>query len=71
MLYAQEDRPELAQLLLRQRALFTWAVLTVEFRLLLHAAGLGPVDVSGLVGALEGMRMNVGALTPNTGSVSA
>ena len=64
LLYASEDRPDLAQVLLRQRAIFTWAVLKVEVRLTLHAAGLGPVDVSGLIGALEDMRMNVGAFNP-------
>jgi hypothetical protein len=70
LLYASEDRPDLAQTLLRQRALFTWAVLTVEFRLILHAAGLGPVDVSGLIGALEDMRMNITVLTPASQSAS-
>jgi hypothetical protein len=63
LLYAPEDRPDLAQALLRQRAVFTWAVLTVECRLLLHSLGLGPVDVSHLIGALDDMRMNIGAFT--------
>jgi hypothetical protein len=66
LLYASEDRPDLAKALLRQRATFTWAVLMVEFRLILHAAGLGPVDVTGLIGSLEDMRMNIGALSPST-----
>jgi hypothetical protein len=66
LLYASHDRPDLAQALLRQRAIFTWAVLTVECRLLLHWAGLGPVDVTGLIGALEDMRMNIGAMNPST-----
>jgi hypothetical protein len=44
--------------------MFTWAVLNVEFRLVLHAFGMGPVDVSHLIGALDGMRMNISALNP-------
>jgi hypothetical protein len=64
LLYASEDRPDLAKALLRQRATFTWAVLMVEVRLVLHAAGFGPVDVKGLIGALESMQMNVGSLAP-------
>ena len=70
LLYAPEDRPDLAQALLRQRALFTWAVLTVECRLLLHAAGFGPVDVTNLIGALDDMRLNIGALSPSAQSAS-
>ena len=65
LLYASEDRPDLAQALLRQRVMFAWAVTTVEFRLLLHAAGLAAVDVRGLIGALEDMRLNVGSFTPS------
>jgi hypothetical protein len=52
----------LAQVLFRQRLTFAWTVLQVEFRLLLHAAGLGPVDVTRLLGALDSMRLNVSAL---------
>ena len=70
LLYSSEDRPDLAQTLLRQRAVFTWAVLMVEFRLVLHAAGFGPVDVSSLLGALEDMRLNAGALMPSSQSAS-
>lgn len=68
LIYSSEDRPELAQTLLRQRAIFTWAVLMVEVRLVLHAFGLGAVDVGQLLGALEDMRTNIGSLaaTPQT-----
>jgi uncharacterized protein (DUF1810 family) len=62
LLYATEDRSDLAHALFRQRITFTGAVLQVEFRLLLHAAGLAPVDVTRLLGALDSMRLNVSAL---------
>jgi hypothetical protein len=62
LLYATEDRSDLAQALFRQRITFTGAVLQVEFRLMLHAAGVAPVDVTGLIGALDSMRLNVSRL---------
>jgi hypothetical protein len=65
LIYSQQDRPDLAHALLRQKAMFTWAVLNVEFRLVLHALGMDPVDVSHLIGALDGMRMNITAFTPS------
>jgi len=63
LIYSTQDRPDLAQTLLRQRAIFTWAVLMVEFRLVLHTFGLGAVDARDLLGALDTMRMNVGAMS--------
>jgi len=63
LIYSTEDRPDLAQTLLRQRAVFMWAVTMVEFRLVLHTLGLGAVDASRLLGALEDMRVNVGSLS--------
>jgi hypothetical protein len=62
LLYSTEDRSDLAQVLFRQRLTFAWTVLQVEFRLVLHAAGLSPVDVTRLLGALDSMRLNVSAL---------
>ncbi len=58
-----EDRPELAVALLRQRLMFTRAVVAAEFRLVLHALGLGSVDVRGLVGSVDAMHARVGQLT--------
>jgi hypothetical protein len=70
LIYSQQDRPELAQILFRQRAVFTWAVLMVEFRLVLHTFGLGPVDARELLGALDTMRMNASAIAPAAQSAS-
>lgn len=61
LIYSSQDRPDLARTLLRQRVRFAGAVLQVEYRLVLHTFGLGNVDVTELLGALEGMRMNVGS----------
>ncbi len=53
------DRPDLAKTLLKQRLLFTYAMLGAEVRLVLHSAGMGTVDVHGLVGSLDGMRVEL------------
>ena len=59
VLYSPQDRPELAGLLMRQRLVFARAMLAVNARLLLHATGIGVMDVRGLLEALEGMRLRV------------
>jgi hypothetical protein len=57
-----EDRSDLAHALFQQRITFTRAVLRVEFRLMLHTAGVAPVDVTRLLSALDSMRLNVSEL---------
>jgi len=52
---APQDRPDLAIALFRQRLQFRYALATVHSRLALQALGIGTVDVSRLVQALEGM----------------
>lgn len=56
LLHAPQDRPDLASTLLRQRAVFTYAMATVQCRLVLQSFGIGTVDVRRLVGSLESMR---------------
>jgi hypothetical protein len=60
LIYAPQDRPDLAMTLMKQRLLFSFAILSVEYRLILHGLGLGTVDVRNLIGALDHMRANVG-----------
>jgi hypothetical protein len=57
------DRPDLVRALAKNRALFTLAVCKIEFRLALHAAGIGTVDVARLVEAFETMRKQVAAFS--------
>ncbi|MGH9632120.1 MAG: hypothetical protein ACRD7E_27765 [Bryobacteraceae bacterium] len=64
LVYAPDDRPEVAAALMKQRMLFVAAVLSVEARLALHAIGIGTVDVRNLVGSLESLRASVGQLAP-------
>ncbi len=62
------DRPDLAKALARNRALFAFALCRIELHLQLHALGIGKVDVSGLVEALDSLRGAVSVMTPATGA---
>jgi hypothetical protein len=69
MLRSGMDRPDLAQALAKNRVLFVMAICKVEMRLTLHAVGVGKVDISVLVDALEALRSQVnvlGAAAPMT-----
>jgi hypothetical protein len=61
MVQSGVDRPDLAKALARNRMLFTMVVCKVQYRLALHALGIGKVDVSGLVAAFDAMRTQVAA----------
>lgn len=63
MVQSGVDRPDLAQALAKNRVLFAIAMCKVEFRLALHTAGIGSVDISGLVEALEMLRTQVTLLS--------
>ena len=62
MVQSGVDRPDLAQALVRNRLVFTMALCKAEIRLTLFAAGIGKVDISGLVAALDALRAQAGAL---------
>jgi hypothetical protein len=63
MVRSGADRPDLARALVRNRLLFAIAMCKVEFRLALHAAGAGTVDISGLIDAIEALRAQVRVMT--------
>jgi hypothetical protein len=62
VIHAAEDRGDLAKGIIRQRLLFALGIFAVEGRLLLHAAGVGTVDVHGLVVSLETMQAQIQVL---------
>jgi hypothetical protein len=70
MVHSAVDRPDLARALAKNRVLFAMAICKVELRLALHATGVGSVDISGLVDALEALRGQVGALSTSSLSTS-
>ena len=63
MVQSGVDRPDLARALTKNRILFAIAICKIEFRLALHATGVGAVDVSGLVDAVEALRGQVRVLS--------
>jgi hypothetical protein len=72
VIHAAEDRGDLAKGIIRQRFLFALGILAVEGRLLLHAAGVGTVDVHGLVESLEAMQAQIQMLlTPPQAAMSS
>jgi hypothetical protein len=70
MVHSGVDRPDLAQALVRNRFRFAVALCNAEMRLVLYSAGIGKVDISGLVGALDALRTQAGAL-PLTSAAAA
>lgn len=58
------DRPDLAKALTKNRFIFAIALCRIEAHLVLHALGVGKVDVSGLVEALDALRGTVRLMSP-------
>jgi hypothetical protein len=56
---SQMDRPDLAKALYRCQLMFALAMISVEFKLQLHALGIGTVDVRSLVSAVEGLQLQL------------
>jgi hypothetical protein len=73
LIHSDTDRGDLGSALMRQRLTFTFAMMAVEGRLLLHAAGVGTVEVSGLVESLETMQEQIRFLVsmPQTAGAGA
>jgi hypothetical protein len=66
MVHASVDRSALAGLLLKQRLLFSYTMMSLEVKLALHSFGwtAPTVDVRNLVGVLDVMRAQLLALAP-------
>jgi len=52
----------------KNRLMFALALCRIELNLQLHTLGIGKVDVSGLVEALDTLRGAVSVMTPATGA---
>ncbi len=64
MVYSESDRPELAASLLRIRANFHYALVLVQLRLALHAAGFEMMDITPMLQSLEFLQVQVRSLQP-------
>ena len=71
MLQSRRDRPDLAAVLVRSQLLFAIGLITVQCRLAFFQAGLGSVDVVGLVRLFDSMRLELRTLVPATMGASA
>jgi hypothetical protein len=58
------DRPDLARALAANQTRFALALCRIECRVFLHQFGIGKVDISGLVDAIDVLRAQVSILTP-------
>lgn len=56
---SQEPYADLVWVLIRQQVTFWRAMAAVELRLSMHWAGLGKVEVRGLLGAFEAMQLDL------------
>lgn len=68
---SEEDNPELATAVIKQQIIFQFALAAVQCRLVLHACGLGTVDVGGLTAVLDGMRLELSRLMPAPAAIPA
>ena len=64
--YSEDDRPELASLLLQRRLRFIFALTGIHCRLVLFRMGPSGVDVSSMIQLFDGMRLELRALVPAT-----
>lgn len=71
MSQASFDRPDLAEILVRTRIAFTFALAAAYGRLFLYYFGLGTVDASELLRLFDGMRLELRTLVPCELSASA
>ena len=62
ILHSGEDRGDLAVALMRQRLVFMLGMLAIEARLLLHAVGVGAVDVADMVESFQAMQAQIRVL---------
>ena len=64
MVQSRDDRPDLARLLVRRRALYAVAAAMVHARLWLYERGICGVDPTGLMRTFEALRLELHALLP-------
>jgi hypothetical protein len=66
ILMSKTDRPDLLRAIAANRWFFLRSLVRIELSLALHTAGIGKVDVSGLVQAIEGLTAVSGSFAPTT-----
>lgn len=64
MMQASEDRPDLAEVLVRTQIAFAWSVLLVQVRVTLFRYGIGKVSLGNLLSLFDGLRLELRTLVP-------
>ena len=64
MAQSENDRPELASVLMHQQLMFASGMLSIHGRLLLYRWGIAEVDVTGMVRIFDRMRSELCSLVP-------
>ncbi len=59
LIESQVDRPDLAITLYRCQFTFALAIVSIEFKLLLHVTGFGSVDARAMVAAMQGLQLQL------------
>jgi hypothetical protein len=71
MMQSKHDRPELAEVLLRQQLTFACSMLSVRVNVFLYSWGVSGVEVSKLVKIFDSMRLELRNMVPATGQMAA
>jgi hypothetical protein len=71
MIRSDTDRPDLAAILLKQRFVFTLALISLEYRLVLYRFGLNALNMSVFIGPFESLRKELRSLALAAQPVSA
>lgn len=71
MTQSENDRADLASVLLRQQAMFAAGTMMIQFRLVLYRWGICAVDVTSLVRIFDGMRAELCNLIPASAAACA
>jgi hypothetical protein len=61
---SQQDRADLARLLLKRQVQFACSMIQVHLRLILFTWGLSQVDVSGPLRLFDGIRIELATMSP-------
>jgi len=65
MVHAKQDRPDLANVLIRRRLQFTWGMTRVRWRLALYRCGVGTVDAVNLLRTFGHLEDELRSLIPS------
>jgi hypothetical protein len=70
MLQSHQDRPDLATILLKQRAVFTLGMFEVRVRLQLYRWGVAGVDVAAVIRSFDTLRLELRQMVPAQAAAS-